>query len=162
MTGVFIERCSVPTVVAGSQSVFMITAKGNSYEVKPLEIQSTDFIKFQWLDAIDGQPGPAFELFMADERTSMEHPDTLHGGKYLMINQKLVMYLPTMELFNFNKKDYYVDNYDKDGDALAFSPNEKIIVFPGHFQTWNSEEKPKYGNALLTYDFHKDDIKVLP
>ena len=151
-----------PTIVAGSQSVFMIVATDKGYEVKPLEIQSTDFIKFQWLDADKGQPSPAFELFMGDERTSMEHPDTLYGGKYLMINQKLVLYVPTMEMFQFNKKEYYVDNYDKDGDALAFSPDQTIIVFPGYFQTWNSQETPTYGNALLTYDFRKDVIKVLP
>lgn len=59
-----LDGAPTPTIVAGSQSVFMIVAKDNGYEVKPLEIQSSDFIKFQWLDASQGQPGPAFELFM--------------------------------------------------------------------------------------------------
>jgi hypothetical protein len=66
-----------PTLFAGSQSLFKITAKNGSYKVEPIEIQSSDFIKFQWLDAVEGQPGPAFELFMGDEQTSMEssgHP----------------------------------------------------------------------------------------
>ena len=104
----------IPTIVAGSQSLFMVMAKGDSYEVKPLYIQDTDFIKFQWLDAIHGQPGPAFELFMGDERTSMEHPDTLQGGKYLMINKKHVLHVPTMELSHFNVDNMImVDNYDK-------------------------------------------------
>jgi hypothetical protein len=150
------------TIVAGSQSVFMIIATDNGYEVKPLEIQSSDFIKFQWLDVIQGQPGPAFELFMGDERTSMEHPDTLKGGRFLMVNQKNVLHVPTMELFHFNKDNWGIDNYNKDGDALAFSMDQNIIVFPGYFQTWNSQETPTYGNALLTYDFRKDVIKVLP
>jgi len=151
-----------PTIVAGSQSVFMIIAKDNGYEVKPLEIQSSDFIQFQWLDADNGQPSPAFELFMGDERTSMDHPDTLQGGKFLMVNQKSVLHVPTMELFHFDKDNWGMDNYNKDGDALAFSPYHTIIVFPGHFQTWNSSETPKYENALLSYDFRKDAIKVWP
>ncbi len=151
-----------PTIVAGSQSVFMIIATDNGYEVKPLEIQSSDFIKFQWLDADNGQPSPAFELFMGNQRTSMDHPDTLHGGKFLMVNQKNVLHIPTMELFHFDKDNWGKDNYNKDGDALAFSPDEKLIVFPGHFQTWNSNSTPTYGNAILTYDFRKDIIQVLP
>ncbi|MBC7884988.1 MAG: hypothetical protein H7X99_05900 [Saprospiraceae bacterium] len=157
-----LKDAPVPTLIAGSQSVFMITAKDNTYEVKPLEVQSSDFIKFQWLDAINGHPDDAFELFMGDERTSMEHPDTLQGGKYLMINQKLVIDVPGMEMYYFNKDSRYVDNYDKDGDALSFSPDNKVIAFPGHFQTWNSNETPTYENALVTYDFRKDGIKVLP
>ncbi len=151
-----------PTIVAGSQSVFMIMATDNGYKVKPLEIQSSDFIIFQWLDAENGQPSPAFELFMGDERTSMNHPDTLKGGKFLMVNQKNVLHVPTMELFHFNKDNWGMDNYNKDGDALAFSPDERLIVFPGHFQTWNSNTTPTYGNAILTYDFRKDAISVLP
>ncbi len=158
-----LQDAPTPTIIAGSQSLFMITAKGDSYEVKTLYSQNTDFIKFQWLDAINGQPGPAFELFMGDERTSMEHPDTLNGGKFLMISQKHVLYIPTMELFSFNVDNTgMVDNYDKDGDALAFSPDEKVIVFPGHFQTWNSQERPKYHNALMSYDFRKNLISALP
>lgn len=158
-----LQDAPTPTLVAGSQSLFMITAKGDSYEVKPMYIQSSDFIKFQWLDAINGQPGPAFELFMGDGRTSMEHPDTLKGGNYLMISKKHVLFVPTMEQFHFNVDNMkMVDNYDKDGDALAFSPDEKVIVFPGHFQTWNSQERPKYHNALMSYDFRKDEVRALP
>jgi hypothetical protein len=151
-----------PTIVAGSQSLYMIIAKGDSYEVKPLEIQSSDFIKFQWLDEHNGQPGEAFELFMGDERTDMDHPDTLQGGKYLMISQKNVLYVPTMTLFRFNAENRSVDNYNKDGDALAFSPDEKIIVFPGYFQSWSSNEIPKCGDALVSYDFKNDGMAVLP
>lgn len=151
-----------PTLFAGSQSLFKITAINGSYEVVPVEIQSTDFIKFQWLDAVNGQPGPAFELYMANEQTSMDHPDTLQGGNYLMINQKHVIHIPTMEQFSFNKGSEYVDNYDKTGDALAFSPDERVITFPGSFQTWNSEERPKYHHALVSFDFRKDVIRVLP
>ena len=157
-----LKDAPTPTLVAGSQSVFLITTRDNSYNVSPLYIQSTDFIKFQWLDAKGGKPGPAFELFMGDERTPMDHPDTLEGGKYLMINQKLVLHVPTMEKYDFNKDGQYIDNYDKSGDALAFSPDQKIITFPGNFQTWNTDEIPKYGNALVSYDFRRDSIRVLP
>lgn len=79
-----------------------------------------------------------------------------------MVNQKNVLHVPTMELFHFNKDNWGMDNYNKDGDALAFSPDERLIVFPGHFQTWNSNTTPTYGNAILTYDFRKDAISVLP
>jgi hypothetical protein len=158
-----LKDAPTPTIVAGSQSVFMVMAKGDTYEVRPLDIQSSDFIKFQWLDEENGQPGPAFELFMGGEKTSMKHPDTLHGGKYLMISQKHVLHVPTMEHFSFNiDNSMQPDNYDKSGDAIAFSPDKSIIVFPGNFQTWNSQEKPKYHNALMSYDFRNDSVKTLP
>lgn len=157
-----LKNAPQPTLIAGSQSVFLISAKEKEYEVKSLEAQTSDFTKFQWLDAKEGQPGEAFELFMADGNTSMEHPDTLEGGNYLMINQKLVLFVPTMDQFHFNKDSNFIDNYDKDGNALAFSPDQKTIVFPGHFQTWNSNETPEFGNALITYDFRKDKKRVLP
>lgn len=151
-----------PTILAGSQSLFMIKAKGDSYVVEALEVQTSDFIKFQWLDGQNGQPSTAFELFMADERTSMEHPDTLAGGTYLMINQKMVVHVPTMQKFSFDKDRNHIDDYEKSGEAIAFSPDKSIIVFPGYFQTWNSNETPTYGNALISYDFRKDIKTVLP
>ena len=151
-----------PTILAGSQSLFKVKAKGDSYEVEALDVQTSDFIKFQWLDELEGQPGLAFELFMGNEQTPMDHPDTLAGGTYLMINQKMVIHVPTMEKFSFDKDLNHIVNYITDGDALAFSPDQSIITFPGYFQTWNSNEAPKYGNALISYDFKKDVKSVLP
>jgi hypothetical protein len=149
-----------PTLFAGSQSLFMITAKEDDYVVSPILVQSTDFIKFQWLDADVNQPSPSFELYMGDERTSMEHPDTLQGGEHLMVNQKIVIHIPTMKLSTFNSP--WVDNYDKDGEAIAFSPDKKVIAFPGHFLSWNSPDTPANYNAILTYYFEKDKVSVLP
>ncbi|MBK9255417.1 MAG: hypothetical protein IPM42_08020 [Saprospiraceae bacterium] len=151
-----------PTLFAGSQNLFMITAKDETYEVEKLDVRTSDFISFQWLDAVNGQPAPAFELYMGNEGTSMEHPDTLQGGNYLMISQKLVVYIPTMEMNYFDKEGKYIDNYHKNGSALAFSPDKKVIVFPGNFSTWNSDVTPENNNALVCYDFRNDKIKAFP
>ena len=150
-----------PTILAGSQCLFVIKAKGDSYEVEALKIQSMDFIKFQWLDEVEGQPGPTFELYVANEQTPMDHPDTLAGGAYLLVDQKMVLHVPTMEVFSFNSDSNNIDNYVKDGEALAFSPNQRIISFPGYSQTWNTEGKSKYSYGLVSYDFRKNIKSVL-
>jgi hypothetical protein len=157
-----LKDAPVPTILAGSQSLFMIKAKGDAYEVEAMDVQTTDFIKFQWLDGEEGQPSPAFELFMANESTSLESLDTLVGGDYLMINQKMVLHVPTMDEFSFDQDRNHIHDYEKSGDAIAFSPDKSIIVFPGYFQTWNSNKTPTYGNALISYDFRKDIKTVLP
>ena len=46
-----------PTLIAGSQSLYMIYIKDGVPKVEPLLIQSTDFASLQFLDRKNGQPG---------------------------------------------------------------------------------------------------------
>ena len=131
-----------PTLVAGSQSLYLIYEENGAAVVSALEEQHTDFASLQWLDAHAGQPGPSNDVFMADERDEMGKLDTLAGGDYLFVNKHYVLHVPTLQKYPCNPNNEAVDNFSFNRAALAFSPDRKTIVFPGEFQTWNTNELP--------------------
>lgn len=152
----------MPTLIAGSQSLYLICEENGALKVRPIEEQGSDFANLQWLDADEGQPTPAFDVFMSDERDGDGKVDTLQGGEYLLVNRHQVLHVPTLKQYPLNVNNEAIDNYSYAKEALAFSPDRQTIVFPADFQTWNSPDKPKYKKALIAYTYQDNQGYVIP
>src|SRR6187431_3398239 len=69
-----------PTLLAGSQSLYLIYIKDGQPIVEPLIEQRTDFASVQFLDSEGGQPGTFMEVFSRGDTLGMDKLDTLKGG----------------------------------------------------------------------------------
>ncbi|MGB3077775.1 MAG: hypothetical protein WBB31_01760 [Saprospiraceae bacterium] len=149
-----------PTLLAGSQSLYLIYIKDGQPIVEPVLEQSTDFASVQFLDSEAGQPGTFMEVFSKSDTTEMDRLDTLKGGRYLLVSGHTVMDIQTNKSLLFNKDNNAVDNYSfpQPNGAIAFSPDRKKIVFNAGFQSWNTEDSklPDSEHALVVYDFEND------
>ena len=149
-----------PTLLAGSQSLYLIYIKDGQAIVEPVLEQSREFASVQFLDSEAGQPGPFMEVFSKSDTIGMDQLDTLKGGRYLLVSGHQVLDIQSGKLMLFNKDNNAVDNYSypqPDG-AIAFSPDRKKIVFNAAFQSWNTEQAnlPDSEHALIVYDFETD------
>jgi hypothetical protein len=153
-----------PTLIAGSQSLYLIREENGSIVVKPLDEQGHDFASLQFLDADNGQPTTSFRIFMADERDGDGKVEKLKGGDYLLVNKHTVVHVPTLKKYVINKDNNLINNYSFDGDAgaIAFSPDKKWIAFTGEFATYNTNEVPKYENAIVVYNCETDRGYTVP
>ncbi|MBK9718465.1 MAG: hypothetical protein IPO85_13330 [Saprospiraceae bacterium] len=149
-----------PTLIAGSQSLYMIYIRDGVPKVEPLLIQGTDFASLQFLDCKNGQPGDYSEVFMKSETTQLEELDRLEGGRFLMVSEHAILDVQTRKIWSMNKDNNPVENYSYPSPhgALAFSPDQKCIVFHAEFQSWNTQDEnlPDSEHALVVYHFEKD------
>lgn len=155
-----------PTLVAGSQSLYLVYEKDGAPVVEPLVEQGYDFASLQFLDSEKGQPGAYGEVFAKNETTDLDHLDSLGGGRYLMISGHGVLDVQTRRFRQFNTNNESIDNYSfpTPHGALAFSPDQKHIVFRANFQSWNAEDKdlPESEHALVVYDFENNKGYTVP
>ena len=149
-----------PTLLAGSQSLYLVYLKAGKPVVEPLVEQGSDFATLQFLDSEAGQPGEEFNVYMANETEGMEKLNALQGGNLLLVSGKLVLDVRTRQQWKFNTNNNSIDNYSfpSPKGVLAFSPDRKNLVFNGEFQSWNAEDKdlPDSEHALIAYNFEKD------
>jgi hypothetical protein len=149
-----------PTLVAGSQSLYLIYLKNGAPVVEPILEQGYDFASLQFLDSNNGQPGAYSDVFMKNQATGLETLDTLKGGRYLMVSEHAVLDVQTRSIWHMNKNNDAVENYSfpSPHGALAFSPDQKSIVFNAEFQSWNSSDEnlPDSEHALVVYNYEKD------
>ena len=149
-----------PTLVAGSQSLYLIYLKNGAPVVEPLLQQGHDFASLQFLDSENGQPGPYMEVFGKNKTTGLETLDSLEGGRYLMVSEHAVLDVQTRKIWPMNTNNNAVENYSYPSPhgAMAFSPDQKTIVFKAEFQSWNTqnEDLPDSEHALVAYHFEKD------
>lgn len=149
-----------PTLIAGSQSLYMIYIRDGVPKVEPLLIQGTDFASLQFLDRKNGQPSDYSEVFMKSETTQLEELDRLEGGRFLMVSEHAILDVQTRKIWPMNKDNNPVDNYSYPSPhgALAFSPDQKSIVFHAEFQSWNTQDEnlPDSEYALVVYHYEKD------
>lgn len=149
-----------PTLLAGSQSLYLVSIKEGQPVVEPILEQSTDFASVQFLDSEDGQPGAYMEVFARNDTMGMDQLDTLVGGRYLLVSGHAVLDVKTGKLNYFNRDNNPVDNYSypQPRGAIAFSPDRTKIVFNSVFQSWNTqyEDLPDSEHALVVVDFITD------
>ncbi len=155
-----------PTLLAGSQSLYLIYIKDGNPIVEPVLEQGSDFASVQFLDSEKGQPGAFIEVFSKSDTLGMDQLDSLKGGRYLVVSGHVVLDVQTGKQMLFNKDNNAVDNYSypQPHGAIAFSPDHKKIVFNSAFQSWNTENAnlPDSEHALIVYDFENDKgYKVL-
>lgn len=151
----------VPTLLAGSQSLYLVYIKDGQPIVEPVIVQGSDFASIQFLDSEGGQPGAFTEVFSKSDTTDMNQLDVLKGGRYLLVSEHAVVDIQTNQQWRFNRDNHPVDNYayPQPHGAIAFSPDQKKIVFNAGFQSWNTEASklPDSEHALVVYDYEKDN-----
>jgi hypothetical protein len=149
-----------PTLVAGSQSLYLIYEKDGVPVVEPLQQQSRDFASLQILDGPDGRPGPFTTVYAQSKSAETVALDSLEEGRYVLVSEHAVLDVQTRKIWPLNKDNNAVDNYSfpSPHGALAFSPDQKTIVFNGSFQSWNArdEDLPDSEHALIAWNFEKD------
>lgn len=149
-----------PTLIAGSQSLYRVFLKNGAPLVEPLLEQGYDFASLQFLDSENGQPGAYSEVFAKNETTDLDKIDSLEGGRFLMVSEHAVLDVQTGKTRQFNVSNEAVENYSFPAPhgALAFSPDQKNIVFRAAFQAWNTpdEDLPDSEHALVAFDFEKN------
>lgn len=149
-----------PTLIAGSQSLYRIFLKNGAPVVEPLLEQGYDFASLQFLDSENGQPGAYVEVYAKNETENLDKLDSLEGGRFLMVSEHAVLDVQTGKIWQFNVNNEAVENYSFPAPhgALAFSPDQKSIVFRAQFQAWNTadEDLPDSEHALVVFDFEKN------
>lgn len=150
---------SEPTLIAGSQSLFIVKLKNGKPEVMALDSQFSDFATLQFLDSEDGQPGPEHTVFACSSVQEMDRIETLAGGTLLLVNGLMVLDFETGQKWKFSKDGRSLQNYSfpNPPGILATSPDKNSIVFSGQFQTWNSTSSDFVEHAMVVFDFRNDE-----
>lgn len=155
-----------PSLLAGSQSLYLISVQDKTVVVEPLVTQGSDFASLQFLDSEQGQPGAFKEVFMESDPAEMDTLDQLEGGRFLMISERAILDVQTREIKRFNTKNESLDNYSfpSPHGALAFSPDQTSLVFQAEFQSWNTQDAdlPETEHGLVVYNFLNDEGYALP
>ena len=155
-----------PSLIAGSQSLYLISVQDKAVVLKPLVEQSSDFASLQFLDSAKGQPGPFKEVYMENDPAEMETLDQLEGGRFLMITEHVILDVQTLEIKRFNTKNESLDNYSfpYPHGALAFSPDQTSLVFHAEFENWDTQKAvlPETEHGLLVYNYLNDDGYAVP
>ena len=155
-----------PSLIAGSQSLYLIYIQDKTVVVEPLVEQSSDFASLQFLDSQSGQPGLFKEVYMESDPAEMETLDQLEGGRFLMLSEHAVMDVQTLEIKRFNTQNQSLNNYSfpSPHGALAFSPDQTSLVFQAEFQSWNAQddELPETEHGLVVFDYLNDNGYVVP
>lgn len=155
-----------PSLIAGSQSLYLIYIKDKTLVMEPLVEQSSDFASVQFLDSENGQPGPFNEVSMENDPAEMETLDQLEGGRFLMVSEHAILDVQTLEIRQFNTQKKILDNYyfPFPHGALGFSPDRTSIVFHAEFDNWDAQKAdlPETEHGLMVYNFLKDDGYAVP
>ncbi len=155
-----------PSLIAGSQSLYLIYVQDKSVVLEPLVEQSSESASLQFLDSEDGQPGPYTEVFIEDDPAEMETLDQLEGGRFLMITEHAVLDVKTREIKRFNTQKNSLDNYSFPWPhgALAFSPDRTSLVFHAEFENWDIQKAdlPETEHGLVVYNYLNDDGYAVP
>ncbi len=159
-----LEGTPEPTLIAGSQSLFLVKFKEGKPVVEPLFSQFSDFATLQFLDSEDGQPGPEITVFSANSVDGMDRIDTLRGGQLLLVCGTSVLDIHSGEQWAFSSSGRSLDNYSfpNPPGVLALSPDKNCIVFNGSFQTWNSNDTNYIEHAMVVFDFKKNQGYTVP
>ncbi len=141
-----------PTVLAGSQSLYLITEENNAAKVTPLHEQNSEFASIQWLDSENGQPGTNQEVYISNDSSAN---CVLEGGEYLLINKTTVLRVSDLTVFHFDKHQTGIDYYAS--EVVAFSPYKNEIVFVS-----SKYNGAKTIYAMMVIDFIKNVAYSLP
>jgi hypothetical protein len=152
-----LKDAPIPSLILGSQSLYLVTLESDKPIIKTLFEQGSDFASIQWLDD-EGQPGIYREIYSSDQAdTEVE----LSGGRYMAITHAVVFDTKTFELFPFNTNNEEVGGYHvHQRSAAAFSPDSSQVVYCAYRQ----DEKDYMLNhyALVCYVFKTGNAYAVP
>ncbi|TKT88898.1 hypothetical protein [Dyadobacter frigoris] len=157
----FLKDAPKTTILAGSQSMYLITEENGKSKIVPVNEQDNNFGKIQWLDSENGQPGKQREIYNADASNT---PGYLSGGQFLFINTKVVLDIQTLKSYqtdvNSSELVTQLDDYNPfDSRAVAMSPDKSQLVLIG---TRRNPVSHLSQYALITIDFVKNKAYAVP
>ncbi|HUR30148.1 MAG TPA: hypothetical protein VMZ69_01880 [Saprospiraceae bacterium] len=163
----FLKDAPRPALIAGKHSMYLITEENGAAKVTPLHEQDGDFATYQWLDSEDStttnaQPGEMRRVYLGDDSASSRF---LSGGRYLMVNSKVVLDVETLEIYPFDLITYEIlqslENYHAGNSFVAqFSPGKTQMVFVGNRD--NPANRMLYQYGLVVIDFKKNTAYAVP
>jgi hypothetical protein len=154
----FLKDAPKPTLLLGSQSLYLVTLEDEKPVIKPLYEQGSDFASIQWLDSEGGQPGVFREIFSSDE---YDKETQLSGGRYLAISHAVVLDTKTLEIYPYNTNNEPVEGHNINGwNVLAFSPDSTQLIYYG--SRYNEANYEIVYSALLSYNFRTGKTYAVP
>lgn len=158
----FLKDAPQPAVLAGIHSMYLITEEQGKAKITPLHEQDGDFATCQWLDSDDGQPGMMVHVTLGDDSHSSRD---FSGGRYLMVNSRVILDVQTLEVYPFDLITYEVlqklENYHAGNSFVAqFSPGKTQMVLIGNRD--NPANRMLYQYALVVIDFKKNTAYAVP
>jgi hypothetical protein len=125
----YLKDAASPTLLLGSQSLYLVQLQNDQPVVRPLHVQSSDFASIQWLDSEGGQPGIYREIYSSDE---YDTDNIITRGRYLALSGTTVLDTRTFELYPFNRNQEWIDGYSiARKNIVAFSPDSMQVVLCG-------------------------------
>ena len=158
----FLKDAPYPTLIAGQHSMYLITEENGEVKIRPLHEQEGDFATYQWLDSENGQPGEMLRVFLGDDSSNSRY---LSGGRYLVVNSKVVLDIQTLEKYPFDLINYdllqSIGHYHAGNSFVAqFSPGKTQMVFIGNRD--NPENRMLYQYGLVVIDFINNTAYAVP
>ena len=147
-----LKDAAKPTILAGSQSLYLITEENNAAKVTPLNEQNSDFASLQWLDKENGHPSINQDVYISNDSSTT---CILDGGEYLLINKSTVLRISDLAVFHFKKHQEQIEYFAT--KVVDFSPDKNEIVFIA--SKYNGE---KYIYALMVFDYINDKAYAIP
>lgn len=161
-----VKGVSEPTLIAGSQSLFMVKIKDGKPLVTSVHKQYSDFATLQFLDGQNGQPGNVHTVCMRNSLDDMTTIEILEGGRLLLVYGLKVLDVESGESWSFSENGRSFENYSfpspQESGAIGLSPDQSQIVFNGEFQTWNNNETEYFKHAMVVYDFKSNAAYKVP
>lgn len=158
-----LDGAPTPTLIAGSQSLYLIAEKDSSVAITPIIEQGYDFASLQMLDSENGRPAGSSQVYMGDPGDGV---DTIGGGDFLLVSQHAVLHIPDLAIYPFNLNNHSIDDYYFMGNsqsAIAFSPDKKWIVFTGTISYWDDDKNDVVTlYAMVPYNYRDDIGYALP
>jgi len=143
-----------PTILAGSQSLYLITEENNQVKLRTLCEQNSGFASLQWLDSENGQPNTNQKVSISEDTDSS---CVIEGGQYLLVNESAVLEISNLALYPFNKHSSSLDGFHT-LKVIGFSPDQREVLFVGS----KNMDVTGYAYALLSFDYKNDKAYVVP
>jgi hypothetical protein len=154
----YLKDIPTPTLILGSQSLYLVQLINDEPVIRPLHVQGSDFASVQWLDTEAGQPGICREIYSSDEYDT-DH--VLSGGRYLALSGAAVLDTRTFELYPFDPNKEWIDGFSIGRkDIVAFAPDSSQVVLGG--QKNDEVDYMKTNYAMVCFNFREKTGYAVP
>lgn len=154
-----------PALLLMESTAVLLTEADGQARVQVLAPSGSPRAQWQWLDAVQGQPG-AITIVGPTHRPG--EPRELPGGRWLMVHAQAVLDVKTLAVHRFKFTDTAVlDQLDRfyaaDKPALAFSPGgTQFVVAASRDRPDETDLRKRFDHALVAFDLAAQRGTVLP
>ncbi len=148
-----------PALLVATRGAWLISEVDGAIDVRTLVAPSSDILRWQWLDAANGQPGPEQAVTIRDSSTE---PRTIADGRLLMIGRSVVLDLDTLQdtslpITRFETSQKLSNFHAGGGEVKVLSPGRTQIVLPGDRYVHDF-----YEYALVVFELATGSAYALP